>query len=104
MAQSVIILTEFFFERTQALQCEDFFFDVFGLLVVDISVDDAVEEFEGFACLVDAFHGEEVGETGTGMPAVHAADEELLGRMRRGIHYKVNELMEIILCHEKTSR
>ena len=97
------MLAELFFERAQALQREDLFFDILGLLVVDVRVDDTVEEFKGFLCLVDALHGEEVGEARAGVPAVHAADEEFLGRMGGGVHHEVDELMECILCHENSS-
>ena len=93
----VVVLVELFFEGAQALQGEDFFLDVLGFLVVDLGVDDAVEELEGFICLVDALHGEEVGEARAGVPAVHAADEEFLGRMGGGVHHEVDELMECIL-------
>ena len=89
---------------SQALQGEDLFLDVLSLLLVDVGFDDTVEELECFIRLVDALHGEEVGETRAGVPAVHAAGEEFLGRMGGGVHHEVDELMECILCHEKTSR
>ena len=63
----------------------------------------SVEELEGFICLVDALHGEEMGEARAGVPAVHAADEEFLGRMGGRVHHEVDELMECILCHENSS-